>query len=328
MRLAEYSQTKLALGGDITLAIVSKLTASEVDSIFNELWYQVFSFERRFSRFIPKSELSIFNRLAGLKTQVSDEFREILLVSKSLGEKSGGLYNPFITPALQKAGYKNSALKGYETDNQVDYTNRRVVGIDGLVIGDNWASIPFGTAIDLGGCGKGYLADELAGTLDLYDIQSYWLSLGGDIVTKGYDENGDGISVGVQDANKLGSRLDHVINCPSNYFAIATSGTFRRKGQNDMKSWHHIINPDTLLPADTDIKLVTVCTRSGVEADVLASCAIILGSKLAPVFLKKHGVNSAIIQYVAADGNLQIESFGEMIQKQIPTVNKEAIQYA
>ena len=315
MLLNEISQTKLALGSDVSLTIVTDMDINDVKKLFDQLWEKVFIFERRFSRFLPMSELSLFNRSTGLNTPITSEFKDLLVNAKRLGSETEGLYNPFILPALQKTGYIKSAASGYQNDSQIDYTNRRVVDIDRLVIEDNSAQIPYGTAIDLGGCGKGYLADQLGQILQNKSDQGYWLSLGGDIVTMGYDKLGQPINLNIQDANDLSSTTNWIIGCPIEHFAVATSGTFKRIGQDNKKDWHHIIDPLTQKPAETDIRLATVCADTAIKADVLASCAVILGSKVAIRFLKAQGVKSAILQCVDENGVFFEKVFGKNIKE-------------
>jgi thiamine biosynthesis lipoprotein len=322
MRLRELSQSKLALGSNATIALITDMESDEVEKIFEGLWRQIFTFERRFSRFIPKSELTIFNRLQGVRTNVSPEFKDLLKITKKMSLETEGLFNPFILPMLQKAGYMKSAVPGFENEAKIDYTDRRVVEIDKLEIGDDWATIPYGTAIDMGGIGKGYLADQLRKTLDGLAISGYWMTLGGDVATKGKDENGNNLSLNIQNAHNLSETTDWIIECPENYSAAATSGTFRRKNQFSDKDWHHIINPHTLEPAVTDIKLATVCADTATRADVLASCAVILGSKKAPAFLKKHGVESALLQCMDEKGEYFERKFGTKIIK----INTEKIE--
>ncbi len=181
----------MALGGDVTLSLVSDKPSDDISKIFDELWRYVYTFERSFSRFIPMSELSIFNRSAGVKTTISAEFRNLLLAAKDMSFKTKGIYNPFILPALQKSGYKGSAVVGYEEDPVDDFSRRHVGTVEQLEIGDDWAVIPFDTALDMGGCGKGYLADLLGTLIMSKGISNYRLSLGGDIATCGTDELGN-----------------------------------------------------------------------------------------------------------------------------------------
>ncbi len=315
MRLRSYSQVNLALGSDVTLMLVSDKSVDEMDRIFSGLWHYIYKFERSFSRFIPASELSRLNRAAGLRTQISPEFRELLIAAKDMSVKTGGLYNPFILPALQSAGYKRSAVPGYENDPTDDYSRRHVVLSDQLQIGDDWAQIPTDTAIDMGGCGKGYLADKLGYMALSVGITRYRFSLGGDIATAGTDEVGHNWLIGIQDANNLAGELSTTIECPIEPFAVATSGTFRRQHHIADKDWHHIIDPVTFKPAVTDVRLATVCAETALLADVMASCAVIVGADKAAGLVKPLGARSMFIQGMNSNKSFE-KSFGRFIMRE------------
>lgn len=315
MRLKQYTQNNYGLGSDIRLSIVSSLSTEKVNTIFKTMWYTIFKFERQFSRFIPESELSVFNRRAGLKNYISNDFVKLLRTSENLSRRTNNLYNPFVLPALHRAGYIQSAAPGYENDVQENYSKRSVTLPERLKIGEDWAQIPHGTALDLGGCGKGYLADLLATYLDSQKTDGYWLSLGGDIITKGLDENNTAIQVAIQSAKNPQIRHHNQITCPVSTLAIATSGTFVRENQKNTGLRHHIIDPQTTRPANTDVVLATVCASSAVLADVLASCAVILGSKEAVPFLIKQGASSVLLQcYDKKQGMFDIV-YGDNISK-------------
>jgi thiamine biosynthesis lipoprotein len=293
--LTQYFETKQALGGDVTMVLVAEDDAP-VAIWLAQLWRQVYTFERQFSRFLPSSELSELNRQAGVRVSVSPEFRELLIASKQLSEQTRGLYNPFILPALQRAGYTHSALPGYEQDSFEDHRRRSVVTADRLEITTKTVSIPYGTALDMGGCGKGYLADQLAATLAKLPLTGFWVSLSGDLVTSGTDAAGEPWRTTVQSFGAQDT-ADYEVRGNGQTLGIATSGTFQRANQTlPGKTAHHIIDPRTQQPAETDVCLATIVARSGVQADVLASCAVILGSKQAPAFLKQQGVKGYYLQ--------------------------------
>lgn len=318
MRLAKYNQTNLALGSVVELTLVSDKSVTEIDKIFTDLWHYIYTFERSFSRFIPKSELSLFNRSAGKRTKITPGFKDLLSAAKAVGESTGGVYNPFILPALQRTGYKRSAVPGYEHDLVDDYSRRRVGSIDELQIGQDWAEIPSDTAIDMGGCGKSYLADKLGYKLQDIGVTSYRLSFGGDIVTAGSDELGNKWLIGIQDARNLGGEIQKTIECPTAPFAVATSGTFKRKGYVANGDWHHIIDPITFEPAVTDVRLATVCADTALLADILASCAVIVGSKSAADLIKPLGASAMLLQ--GNDQNTTFEKhFGHFIIRESNT---------
>ena len=293
----QYYQEQVALGSIIHLNLVSDASSTKINALYQQLWQTIFRFERSFSRFLVSSELSTFNRNAGIKQAVSVEFKNLLLAAKGLSLSTDGLYNPFILPVLQLSGYTHSMVKGCENDTQDDHSLKNVVDIKFLEIGDNWANIPYRTALDMGGCGKGYLADMLATSM-LEDVQGYWLSLGGDIVYGGTNDQGLAWKIDIQKADKqhLISNIGWIETVSNQDRAVATSGIIARRGLKQGTNWHHIIDPRTLKPAKTDILLATINAKSALRADVLATCAVILGTGAAPSFLKQQGISNFLLQ--------------------------------
>lgn len=306
----QYYQECVALGSKTGISLVSDGFSAQIEALYQELWREVFRFERRFSRFLPGSELSMFNRNAGTKQPISSELHDILLAAHDIAIKTDGLYNPFVLPALQAAGYVHSRVPGHEQDEVDDHSHKSVTTIDRLEIGDDWARIPYGTAIDLGGCGKGYLADQLRSKLP-ESINGYWLSFGGDIAIGGQDDHRQPWTVTIQSANNPTNDIGTFKTSAA--CGIATSGTTVHHGKKAGEPWHHIIDPRTSKSAKTDVLLATVCDESTLRADVLASCAVILGSEQSMQFLKKQGVKAAILQLQAANKETHIEHFGNGI---------------
>lgn len=294
--MINHHQAKLALGSDVFIVLATDLPQKKVDSIFAVLWLEIFKFEQQFSRFLPTSELSMFNRNAGLPYPVSESFRDLLITAKKMAIKTKGLYNPFILPMLQKAGYKKSFVDKYHNDAIDDYSHRAVASIEKLKIDDDSVTIPANTAMDFGGIGKGYLADQLAKNPELDMLNGYWISLGGDVIGSGLDADGTKWEVSIQDAIKPDKLINFHYTSEEKNFSVATSGTITRKSKNDTKPWHHIIDPRTLKPAITDVLLASVAAKTSTEADIFASCAVILGSKDAPDFLQSVGISSYLLQ--------------------------------
>ncbi len=306
----QYYQECIALGSKTGLSLVSDADPDSIDILYTHLWQSIFIFERQFSRFLPGSELSRFNREAGTKQYISPEFRDILLAAKTIANETDGVYNPFILPALQASGYVHSRVPGYEKDAVDDYSNRSVTTIERLEIGDDWARIPYGTALDLGGCGKGYLADQLRTKLPK-SVTGYWLSFGGDIAAGGLNDSNEPWKITIQDARDSTQDIGTLTATTS--CGVATSGTTVHTGKKTGKAWHHLIDPRTREPAVTDVLHATVCDTSALRADVFASCAVILGSNDGVRFLKKHGIQTAALQCHASSETSPIIHFGNGI---------------
>lgn len=285
-RVALGSQTILTVNGD---------DQTVAEELLTRLWAVIDEFEQRFSRFLPDSELNALNRQAGKTVTVSQAMYDILLTALALAEKTGGLFNPFILPALNKSGYIQS-FHPRDDLQAIDYSLREVAGHASLeLLADNRVTIPANSALDLGGIGKGYLLDQLNQHLSP-NLLGYWLSLGGDILVKGVDNHNLAWEVAIDDAFKPGQDAAYVTSPLKQSLAIATSSVTKRQGVKQGKSWHHIIDPRTGQPATSDIISATICHPSAMTADVLASCLIIRGSADAEAWLNKLGVSDAFIQ--------------------------------
>ena len=297
------------LGSKAFLTILTDKGDVFKDTIFKELKDKIEVFESTFSRFLSSSELTNFNKLAGKKTKISPEFKDILIVTRKMSEITNNIFNPFILPSLQKSGYMASW-----TNKDIvspDFKNRSNKQDFTIKIGDNWAEIPKDSAIDLGGIGKGYLLDQLSDFLETNEIKSYWLSLGGDIICNGRDINEKPWSINIGDAVENNLTIGNIENDDGRKLAIATSGVTKRKGIHNNKTWNHIIDPRTNEPIKNNILTVTVTSTSATKADVLAKCIIIEGSKKAKQLIKKEEIIGFLVQYL--DKSSKIEIYKENI---------------
>ena len=293
------------LGSHVLLTLVGP-NETGLSACLAELWTEIKVFEATFSRFQPDSELTLVNQRAGMRTEVSAEFIALAMVAKKWSEQTNGLYNPFVLPALQQAGYQGSWPEVANVTQATNYADRTVSNARDLQIGDDWIELPPNTALDFGGIGKGYLADQLAEQLPP-DITGYWFSLGGDIICGGFDVDHQPWRIGIQNVDSSDA-LCFVTNTSGQPLAVATSGTTKRRGPN----WHHIIDPRTALPAKTDILTATVTSNSATEADVYAKCLVILGSHAAQSFAQENGINTFALQYTDQSGNIQTYKTGEV----------------
>lgn len=304
-----YYQSEYALGSKAELTLnISKNSPVKTNEVYLEFWAEVIKFENQFSRFLESSELTYFNRNNGYKNYISKDFKDILHAAKHMSDQTQGIYNPFILPALVKAGYQKSRLNNRPAEPKIDYSAMKIVSSDQLLIGHNYASIPKDTAIDLGGIGKGYLADKLAHILSKYSsyIQGYWLSLGGDMILSGcaYQQSKQSNwKVDIQRAHSTDSLAVNkkqsigYITIPFNStIAVATSGITDYRGVKINGSDHHLIDPITQKSAKTDILLATITDISAMKADIYASCAVIATSKFANQLLNDHSIDNYLLQ--------------------------------
>lgn len=298
MSINLHTKTCFALGGEVSLNFVSDQTNAFADQIFSQILEIIYVFEKKFSRFLPDSELTVVNNNAGSTTKISQELTNLLMMAQKFSKITDNLFNPFVLPAIQRTGYTSTSDPDYSDDHSPNYALRSVYSPDKLKLDPKTSTIliPKNSAIDLGGIGKGYLADQIGDFLRTKNVVGYWLNFSGDIATYGTQINGSSISMNIQDADAPDKSLPEIIICPNSQYGVATSGTLKRQSHGKKLLDHHIIDPRTGLSASTDVILATVGAKSCTQADILASCAVILGSKLAPKWLEDHGADQYFIQ--------------------------------
>ena len=84
--------------------------------------------------------------------------------------------------------------------------------------------------------------------------------------------------------------------------ALATSTTVRRSWRRGGRQLHHLIDPRTGEPADTDVVSVSVLADSAVTADVFAKVALIRGFDAGREFIQNQGAAGL---FVFPDGSWQ-----------------------
>jgi thiamine biosynthesis lipoprotein len=268
--MKRYQQIEYKLGSEAVITLVAHPMV-KIDSLFLEIWQYVDDFEQRFSRFRPDSELSLFNAQSGHNVKVSPEFTKLLQETKYYSKLTGGIFNPFILPSLQQAGYVGSWPEPDIYDSKLDLRGRKIANAEMINLKNDLAMIPYETALDFGGIGKGYLLNSLSHILDKKQIHNYWLSLGGDVICNGKDVDGKAWEIEIAKASDNKMTLAVVTNEKVGKIAIATSGVTKRRGKN----WHHIIDPRTGGSANTNILSVTVVCSSAIAADVYAKSILI-----------------------------------------------------
>jgi thiamine biosynthesis lipoprotein len=225
----------------------------------------------RLTRFEPDSELSSFNAAAGRWFDVSPELEALLGESLRAFESSGGLVNVAVLPSMVSIGYTKPLSSGrpVATSNELRPLPRLP---DVLAIKHGAARLEPGAGIDLGGIAKGWMADRLREELGSNALAN----LGGDLSAGGPGPAGDGWPVGLGGATVL--LRDQ---------GAATSSVRRRRwGEGS----HHLIDPRTGHPARTGLEEVSVVAASGVEAEVVAKTALLVGPALAPIFLASRAL--------------------------------------
>lgn len=120
-------------------------------------------------------------------------------------------------------------------------------------------------SLDIGAIAKGYAAKMISEALREKGISGYLISIGGNVCTVGSKPDGEMWIVGIE--NPDGGFFEKV--CVSD-MSVVTSGSYQRYFELDVVRYHHIIDPDTLMPKN-DYVSVTVISEDSALADTLST---------------------------------------------------------
>ncbi|TDC25985.1 FAD:protein FMN transferase [Streptomyces sp. 8K308] len=239
--------------------------------------------EAVFSRFRPESDVSRAN--AGGLVAVSELFLRVLDEACAHQERTGGLFSPFLGAELARLGYAvdfDSVGVAEPTPSGPAAPGRIPRPQVHLDHDDSTIRLPAGVAVDLGGFVKGWsvqaAADALLSERGLIDA-------GGDLVAWRRPTDPPW-RVGV--THPLRQEPVGVLELPE-AAAVATSSVVRRSWPSATGGrLHHIIDPRTGDPADSDCLQATVLAGDLATAEVHATCLTILGTGEGPAWLAEQ----------------------------------------
>lgn len=167
--------------------------------------------------------------------------------------------------------------------------------------------------IDLGGIAKGYIADQISSLLRDLGVTSAIINFGGNIVAIGgkassftADESSyDDFKIGVR--NPLSESGELLGYMPGKNITMVTSGTYERYVEVDGVKYHHILDPKTGFPYETDLIQVSIIMDEGMslDADAISTTCLALGKDEGMKYIEKLSKDMSIEAiFLDKDGNI------------------------
>lgn len=159
--------------------------------------------------------------------------------------------------------------------------------------------------LDVGAIAKGYAAQRISEKLREAGVTSALLSLGGNVETIGAKGDGKPWRVGIQNPDPSGGQSYlHALDLTD--MCLVTSGTYQRYYEADGVRYHHIINPDTLMPWDEYLSVTILC-RGSAKADALSTAVFNMNLEEGKALIESLEDTEAL--WILPDGS-EVESSG------------------
>ncbi len=239
-----------------------------------------------------ESELNHLNSAAGGPAMpVSEDLYRVLDLARRFSEATGGAFDPTVGPVVRL--WRQARRDGRLPIDEALSLARSVVDWKGVELAPESRSVRLarpGMRLDLGGIGKGYIADRTGEVLREQGVTRFLIDLGGDLLAGDPPPGRKGWSIQVRTGLGEATTLN-VANA-----GVATSGDTAQFIEIDGVRYSHIVDPRTGLGLTNRIA-ATVIAPDAATADALASAVCVLGESEGKVVAARfRGVRALVEQ--------------------------------
>lgn len=257
--------------------------------------------EQTLSRFRPDSELSRLNLTVDQPLRVSDVLWDVFQSARAAQEFTDGLVTPTVLDAMLDAGYDRdfASLPRQQTATTATRSAvRPLTAVQWNAVGQT-IQLPAGIHLDFGGIAKGWAAHQAMSRLR--EIGPALMNCGGDIAVSGPLLDGSPWEIGVYKPFERESGYAEMLFFQQEC-GVASSATDRRRWMQGDQVRHHIIDPRTGLPAESDVVSATIVAPTAVEAEAAAKSILIRGSLDGLDWLEAHPALAGLL--ILEDGQI------------------------
>lgn len=289
------SKSDYLLNTLVTISIyeTSPDTVSDTETILDDCLKKCKEYEDLLSRMEEGSDISRINEAAPEFVTVSTDTQKLLDTALYYCGQSDGLIDITIAPVKDLWGF--SDLENAHVPDS-DALLQTLLHVDYHCIetdGSNVRLTDPDAAIDLGFIAKGYIADRLKKLLIKEGVTSGIINLGGNVLTIG-SKQGQPFKIGIQRPfSDTGIPITTVLCADS---SVVTSGIYERYFVQDGVQYHHILDPSTGYPTDTDLLSATILSGDSTTGDALSTTCLLLGLDKAKALIEStDGVEAVFI---------------------------------
>lgn len=156
-------------------------------------------------------------------------------------------------------------------------------------------------SLDVGSIGKGYAVQRVAEYAKEIGVEHLLLSVGGNVCAVGERLDGTKWRLGIQNPD-LDSEEAYVRKVDAADACVVTSGNYQRYYIVDGERYCHIIDPDTLMPADY-FQSVSVITKDSGVADALSTSVYNMPYEEGLAFV--NGLEGVEAMWIMGDGSIR-----------------------
>ncbi|VUS89396.1 FAD:protein FMN transferase [Klebsiella spallanzanii] len=283
---------------------VMNLDDAKAEDLRQKVQAQLDADDRLLSTWKNDSALMRFNHSPSTAPwPVSEAMADIVTLSLRIGAKTHGAMDITVGPLVNLWGFGPDKQPVKTPDAQQIAAAKARSGLQHLTV-INQANKQFlqkdipDLFVDLSTVGEGYAADHLARLMEQEGISRYLVSVGGALVSRGMNAEGQPWRVAIQKPTDRENAVQAIVDI--NGHGISTSGSYRNYYELDGKRISHVIDPQTGRPIDHKLVSVTVIAPTALEADGWDTGLMVLGPEKAQDVVREQGL---AVYMIVKDGD-------------------------
>ncbi len=285
------------------------------DEVAAEIIEELGAYHRLFTiyhRFDGLENLCTINELVDGQhrtVKVDERIIEMLLYAKEMYTLTDGRVNIAMGSVLsiwhdyRTAGAKDPAKATLPPTEMLEEAAKHT-DIGCLVIDEEKLTVTITDpqmTLDVGAIAKGYAVEMVARSMEEKGITGYLLNVGGNVRAVGAKPDGEGWTVGVENPREEGE--DYLSYLSLTREALVTSGSYQRYYLVNGQRYHHIIDPETRMPAEGYVSVSVLCSHSG-QGDALSTALFCMTFEEGMALVSSlEGVEA---QWLLTDGTLRM----------------------
>ena len=275
--------------------IINHVTGENSQQALREAQAEISRLNNLLSRFVKESDISRINQRAGESAvQVSEETFQLLSESLDYSKLSQGLWDITICPLVTL--WEEAKKRLVVPSRQAIEKDKQLVDYHSVSLDEDSKTVflpKTKQAIDLGGIGKGYAADQIIRLFKAHQIESGFTNFGGNVSAVGSKPDGTPWNIGIQHPRNPQELIGLI---PVTDKSVVTSGDYQRFYQTaDGNHYHHIIDPKTGYPSDSGLISTTIIAESSTTADALSTMTFLAGLEQSKAILKDYECVEAVL---------------------------------
>lgn len=279
--------------GTLWRVTVNGLPAEAKNQLQAKIQQQLDADDQALSTWKADSTLSQFNRNPSTQPQrISDGMADIITIALRVGRLTHGAMDITVGPLVNLWGFGPTSEPTHTPTASAIAAAQAATGLHHLRVLEQaqgaylQKDLPH-LYVDLSTVGEGYAADHLARLMEQQGVRNYLVSVGGALISRGKNAQGNSWHVAIQKPTDLHNSVQAIVDLQGH--GISTSGDYRNYYALDGKRITHIIDPLTGSPIQHQLVSATVIATTALEADAWDTGLMVLGTEKAKaVALEQH----------------------------------------